>query len=234
MPVTLLIGNHQRRVPSGKLINARDGGPLTGPHCDLWPINHVVGDPATGTIWAAGGNDWNGAGVWRSDDGGESWTLTPLSLGQREEFHEKMNPTWLRHSAGKPSAPAPFTDEVEAIWSLHFAHGVLWAGGKPGVLFRSNDRGDHVGERSTGLTDHSSRENWNGGAAGLILHTLVTDPSNPAKLWAGISAAGVFASEDGGETWERRNRLSNAERTVAITTILPHRATGIPAIAFTT
>src|SRR5262245_12574177 len=25
------------------------------------------------------------------------------------------------------------------------------------------------------------------------------------------SAAGVFATEDGGETWERRNRLSNAE-----------------------
>ena len=30
-------------------------------------------------------------------------------------------------------------------------------------------------------------------------------------LWIGISAAGVFATEDGGQSWERRNRLSNAE-----------------------
>ena len=44
-----------------------------------------------------------------------------------------------------------------------------------------------------------------------MLHTIVSDPSNPKKLWVGISAAGVFATEDGGATWERRNRLSNAE-----------------------
>ena len=45
-------------------------------------INHAVGDPETGTIWVAGGGDWNGAGVWRSDDGGTSWTLSKLAAGQ--------------------------------------------------------------------------------------------------------------------------------------------------------
>ena len=38
---------------------------LSGPHCEGWLINHVVGDPETGVIWAGGGGDWNGAGVWR-------------------------------------------------------------------------------------------------------------------------------------------------------------------------
>ena len=61
-----------------------------------------------------------------------------------------------------------------------------------------------------GLTDHPSADSWQPGAAGLTLHTIVTDPGNPAKLWLGISAAGVFASEDGGATWERRNRRDNA------------------------
>ena len=28
---------------------------LTGPHCDGWAINHVVGDADTGAIWAGGG-----------------------------------------------------------------------------------------------------------------------------------------------------------------------------------
>ena len=61
-----------------------DGSPdrrswrVRGPFCDGWPINHVIGDPATGTIWAGGGGDWNGAGVWRSEDGGESWTVARL------------------------------------------------------------------------------------------------------------------------------------------------------------
>jgi hypothetical protein len=59
--------------------------------------------------------------------------------------------------------------------------------------------------------DHPSAESWNPGAAGLVLHTIVSDPRDPKKLWVGISAAGVFATEDGGATWERRNRLSNAE-----------------------
>jgi photosystem II stability/assembly factor-like uncharacterized protein len=42
------------------------------------------------------------------------------------------------------------------------------------------------------------------------LHTILSDPDDPTKLWVAISAAGTFASEDGGATWDRRNRLSNA------------------------
>ena len=62
-----------------------------------------------------------------------------------------------------------------------------------------------------GLSDHPSSGSWNPGAAGLVLHTLVSHPDDPGKLWVGISAAGVFATEDGGDSFERRNRLSNAE-----------------------
>ncbi len=29
---------------------------MRGPFCDGWPINHVIGDPGTGAIHAAGGN----------------------------------------------------------------------------------------------------------------------------------------------------------------------------------
>jgi len=35
----------------------RAGWSVKGPLCDGWPINHVVGDPATGMIWAAGGDE---------------------------------------------------------------------------------------------------------------------------------------------------------------------------------
>ena len=41
---------------------------LKGPFCATWPINHVVGDPATGTIYGAGGNQWFGPAIWKSTD----------------------------------------------------------------------------------------------------------------------------------------------------------------------
>ncbi|HSG94364.1 MAG TPA: hypothetical protein VLA28_02510 [Afifellaceae bacterium] len=30
---------------------------LAGPFCEAWPINHVVADPETATIYAGGGNE---------------------------------------------------------------------------------------------------------------------------------------------------------------------------------
>jgi len=65
---------------------------MTGPHCDLWPINHVIGDPATGTLWAGGGSDWQGAGVWRSTDGGVNWSLAKLAWGQLDEWARAVSP----------------------------------------------------------------------------------------------------------------------------------------------
>ena len=57
---------------------------VSGPHCDGWGINHAIGDPDTGMLWAGGGGDWHGAGVWRSEDGAK-WELSKLSNGQIDE-----------------------------------------------------------------------------------------------------------------------------------------------------
>lgn len=181
---------------------------ISGPHCDGWPINHVVGDPETGRFWAGGGGDWHGAGVWRSIDGGKTWSLSKLSKGQLDEWAAD-DPEMAAMFDWQPVA-TPFDGDVSAIWSLALAHGTLYAGGKPAGLFASRDGGD-TWERVQALTDHSTRPEWNPGAAGLVLHSIVSDPANPAKLWVGISAAGVFATEDGGASWDRRNRLDNAE-----------------------
>ena len=64
--------------------------------------------------------------------------------------------------------------------------------------------------RSGRPTNHPSASGWQPGGAGLVLHTILGDG---AKLWVGISAAGVYASEDGGQTWEPRNRRSNQSTT---------------------
>lgn len=109
--------------------------------------------------------------------------------------------------------PLPFTDEFSQIWALSYAHGLLYAGTKPAGLLVSSDGGKEWA-RVQSLTDHPSAGEWNPGAAGLVLHTIVSDPQNAEKLWVGVSAAGVFATEDGGSSWERRNRLSNSELSI--------------------
>ena len=186
----------------------REGWSLTGPHCDGWPINHVVGDPQTGTIWAGGGGEWQGAGVWRSADGGKNWEVTRFSRGTIDDWAEN-DPEMAKFFGWTPPG-AHVGKDVEAIWSLNFAHGRLLAGGKPGRLYESHDDGA-TWQGVSAFNDHPERETWNPGAAGLVVHTLVPHPKIMERYWLGISAAGAFATEDGGKSFERRNRLDNAE-----------------------
>lgn len=158
-----------------------------GPYCDTWPINHAVGDPSDGAIYAGGGDPWFGPAVWKSTDLGESWT----------------------HSSDGLAYP-PGEEPIKSVWSLERQGGSLYAGVEPAGLFRSDDDGQtwtHI----DGLQRHPSRPEWHPGGGGLILHSIVTDPGDPKRLWVGISAAGVFYSEDGGETWEPRNRGTRAD-----------------------
>lgn len=206
-PVSLLIG-----TTKGAFLLSGEAGQgawqVSGPHCGGWTINHVIGDPDTGTLWAGGGGDWFGAGIWRSESSGESWDLVRLSTGQMDEW-AASDPDFAE-MIGWTDAPTPFGADLHSVWALHQAHGVLYAGVKPGTLLESRD-GGQTWTRNEGLATHPDRESWAPGAAGLTLHSIVSDPKDPAKLWLGISAAGVFASEDGGQSWDRRNRLSNAE-----------------------
>ena len=181
---------------------------VRGPFCDGWPINHVVGDPQTGNLWAGGGGTWQGAGVWRSNDGGDTWQVGRLTKGTMDDW--AANDAQFAEMIGWTGEELPYGDAFSQIWSLGYAHGKLYAGTKPAGLLVSGDDGK-TWDRIEALTNHSSAESWNPGAAGLVLHTIVSDPGNPQKLWVGISAAGVFATEDGGASWDRRNRLSNAE-----------------------
>jgi photosystem II stability/assembly factor-like uncharacterized protein len=160
---------------------------LRGPFCETWPMNHVVGDPATGRIYGAGGNEWFGPAVWRSDDLGATWTHSSDGLA---------------YAAGE--------QPIKSVWSLAPGHGKLLAGVEPAGLFVSEDGGRSFAHLA-GLRDHPSRPEWQPGGGGLILHSLVLDPSDENRIWVGISAAGVFHSADGGRTWEARNRGTRAD-----------------------
>ena len=156
---------------------------LSGPFCETWPLNHMLADPASGTIWAGGGNEWFGPAVWKSTDLGRNWTHSSAGLAY-----------------GEGETP------IKTVWSLGLGpDGALYAGVEPAGLFRSDDKGE-TWRQVEGLRNHPTRPQWQPGGAGLILHSIVTHPDDPRRLWVGMSAVGVFHSADGGATWEPRNQ----------------------------
>jgi photosystem II stability/assembly factor-like uncharacterized protein len=57
----------------------------------------------------------------------------------------------------------------------------------------------------TALNDHETRPGWQPGFGGLAAHRILVDPAAPERMWVGISAVGVFRTEDGGASWSLRN-----------------------------
>jgi len=161
---------------------ARKTWSLRGPLCEGWPIHDLQWDPSTRSIYAGGGSAWYGPAVFRSEDLGETWTHSSEGLTYGDDG-----------------------PKIPTVWNVTPAHGSIFAGVEPAGLFRSDDNGAtwrHV----EGLREHPSRPGWQPGAGGLICHTIVPHPTDPERMWIAISAVGTFATEDGGATWEARNR----------------------------
>ncbi len=83
----------------------------------------------------------------------------------------------------------------------------MYAGVEDAALFRSTDGGKSWQELSA---LRSAKGNlWQPGAGGMGLHTILLDPKNPNRIFAAISAAGVFRTEDGGKSWKPVTRGLN-------------------------
>lgn len=157
---------------------------LRGPFCEAWPINHVIADPASGAIYAAGGNEWFGPAVWTSPDLGRTWSHSSEGLAYAEG-----------------------EEPIKAVWCLApgRGNGALYAGVEPAGLFRSADAGE-TWTHLEGLQKHPSRPDWQPGGGGLILHAVVPHPEDENRLWVAVSTGGVFHTDDGGRTWQARNK----------------------------
>jgi len=160
----------------------RDDWAVRGPLCEGWPIHDAIMDPASGAIMAAGGSNWYGPAVWRSDDLGETWTHSSEGLTYGDD-----------------------AEKITTIWNMAVGPDALYAGVEPAGLFKSSDGGS-TWQHVEGLTNHPSRPEWVPGNGGLILHYIVPSPTDPDRVWVGISSVGAFETQDGGVTWETRNK----------------------------
>ncbi|MGB5815888.1 MAG: MoaD/ThiS family protein [Thermoanaerobaculia bacterium] len=114
------------------------------------------------------------------------------------------DPTGEWEEARGPAFPADADAAVDRIWVIEPAadDGALWAGVAPAALFRSEDAG-RTWELNRALWNDPSRPRWEAGFGGLCLHSIAPWPGEPDRLAVGISAAGIWLTDDRGESWRR-------------------------------
>ena len=111
--------------------------------------------------------------------------------------------TWRQIEHG-PAYPEGGDRKLNQIWTIECGPSRHYAGVDTAGLFSSDDDGE-TWQPVSGLNDHPSRRAWAPGAGGLAAHAVLVDPRNRDRVWCGISAVGVWRSDDGGATWTPRN-----------------------------
>ena len=162
----------------GFLLQQSDGAwQVEGPLFPGWKVT-AWGATFDGRLLAAAASNWFGA-----------------SLHVRERDGE-----W-RQLEGGPRYPEEAGLSLNQVWVLALVEGRLYAGVDQAGLFVSTE-GDTWSEVPA-LNRYPGREQWFPGLGGMCAHRVV---GQQGRLWVGISAVGVFRSDDGGSSFVRCDR----------------------------
>ncbi len=184
-----------RRVgqPPAPLLVEREAKKVVG-----WEIHHVTGSPVDpARLYLAQWTEWFGQVIQRSNDGGKTWA----PVGNAFAYDGTLG-THLWYDG----TPHPW--EFKRVWHLEPSPtdpDTVYAGVEDAALFRTTD-GGNTWHELPGLRRHDSGPQWQPGAGGMCLHTVLQDPSDPNRMYVAISAAGAFRTDDGGQTWRPINR----------------------------
>ncbi|MGV8040404.1 MAG: WD40/YVTN/BNR-like repeat-containing protein [Thermoanaerobaculaceae bacterium] len=181
----------------------------------LWK---VVVDPRTPTtVYAAGS-----AGVWKSWDGGASWSASSTGLSHlsvRAFALEPTNPqvlyaggwnsgvtrsvdggaTWTAANTGLPA------DQVSALAVHPTASGTVFVGIPGSGAFKSTDGGAHWNPTGNQISGNTR------------IYAFAFHPTASQTVWAG-SNTGLYVSTDGGTVWTKVAGFTSADaiQTLAI------------------
>lgn len=145
-----------------------------------WRVT-ALGRSGAGTQLAGVSSGWFAPAVYRSHDG-QAWDQV-VDGPAYAEGGPNLNQIWRFLATGP-----------------HLYCGVADAG-----LFRSDDDGVSW-EPVQALNEHPSRDRWQEGAGGMCAHALIAHPTDPQRMWCGISAVGTFRTDDGGQSWQAYNQ----------------------------
>jgi photosystem II stability/assembly factor-like uncharacterized protein len=168
---------------------------IAGPYFPGHSVYAMAYDGRNGRrrLWAGTSSMHWGAVLRSSDDFGRTWT-NPESANVRfpVDTSASLKQIWQIRPAG-PAKPD-----------------TLYCGVEPAALFESHDAGE-TWTLNRGLYDHPHRSQWQPGGGGLCLHTILPDPRDNGRITIAISTGGVYRTDDGGRTWQVKNRGVRAQ-----------------------
>ncbi len=123
----------------------------------------------------------NHCGMYRSDDGGESWQSIEAGLPS---------------SFGFPVAVHPRDPDTLFFAPLNGAELGRYPPDAEAAVWKSGDGGAHWSDKREGLPQQ-------GAYFGIMRQAMATDALEPAGVYLGASNGSIFASRDEGETWTR-------------------------------
>jgi len=191
----------------------REKWDVSGPHFAGWEMYHLKGSSVdSNRIYASQTSGWFGQIIQRSDDGGKTWFQPGTPPGEttgpggmpKGESNKFVYDTSAE--TGKPLTTHQFYDgtqhpwEFKRVWHLEPSLSdpdTVYAGVEDAALFRSTN-GGKTWEELSGLRGHGTGPQWQPGAGGMCLHTIVLDPKSAGRIFIAISAAGAFRSDDAG------------------------------------
>ena len=205
------------------LVGTRKGGFIlsSDPARKRWSVSEPVfsgGEPVTLDFIPGAPKGLGPAGdifhmAFDARDGGTIVAAISIIIWGAEIHRSRdYGKTWQSSSSGPRFSDGDRT--VSKVWHLMPGRaeepGVVYAGVEPAALFKSENGGDTWSE-VMGLSNHPTRPEWQPGLGGLCLNSLILDASRPERMWVGISAAGVFGTEDGGASWSPMNQGVRAD-----------------------
>ena len=197
---------------------------VSGPLFAGWEIYHVKGSPADpNRLYASQTSGWFGQLIQRSCDGGKTWETPGGGPGKTPDGmptgESNMFVYDVSTATGKPLTTHQWYDgtqhpwEFKRVWHLEPSltdPDTVYAGVEDAALFRTTD-GATTWHELAGLRGHGSGPQWQPGAGGMCLHTILVDPANPRRMYVAISSAGAFRSDDEGTTWKAINQGLHSE-----------------------
>jgi photosystem II stability/assembly factor-like uncharacterized protein len=197
----------------------REKWEVNGPLFTGWEIYHLKGSPVDpNRIYASQTSGWFGQVIQRSNDGGKTWEAPGGEIKTGADASPKPASNKFLYdtseSTGKPMTTHQFYDgkphpwEFKRVWHLEPSltdPDAVYAGVEDAAIFKSTD-GATSWHELAGLRGHGTGPQWQPGAGGMCLHTIILDPSDPKRVYIAISAAGAFRTDDGGASWKPINK----------------------------